>query len=69
MVIQVEISPLLTLNTLTRAIGDFLAGLGVQSHPNRKATRRVFSNYLDARNGLTTGQRLTASRHSLRKAP
>ena len=48
-------SSLLTLNTSDRPIGDFLVGLGVQCHPHRKATRRVFSNYLDAGNGLTTG--------------
>ena len=48
-------SPLLTLNAFDRAIGGFLVGLGVQCHPHRKATRRIFPNYLDAGNSLTSG--------------
>jgi hypothetical protein len=51
----VELSSLLTLNASNRAICDLLIGLGVQCHPHRKATRRVFANYLDAGNGLTPG--------------
>jgi hypothetical protein len=47
-------SPLLTLNAFDRAIGGFLVGLGVQCHPHRKATRRIFSNYLDAGNDVLT---------------
>jgi hypothetical protein len=34
---------------------DLLICLSVQCHPHRKATRRVFTNYLDAANGLTPG--------------
>jgi hypothetical protein len=50
-----KLPSLLTLNASNRAICDLLIGLGVQCHPHRKATRRVFTNYLDARNGLTPG--------------
>jgi hypothetical protein len=50
-----KLSSLLTLNAPNRAICDLLIGLGVQRHPHRKATRRVFTNYLDAGNGLTPG--------------
>jgi hypothetical protein len=45
----------LTANAANRAIGYFMVGFPVQCHPHRKATRRVFTNYLDACNGLTPG--------------
>jgi hypothetical protein len=43
LVIQMEMSSLLTLNAIDRAIGDFLVGLPVQRRPDRKTARCVIS--------------------------
>jgi len=47
-----EMSSLLTLNAIDRAIGGFLVGSPVQCHPNRKASA-IISNNLDSGDGLT----------------
>jgi len=49
-----EMSSLFTLNELDRTIGDFLVGLAVQRHPDRKTARGAFSNDLNAGNGVTS---------------
>jgi len=49
-----EMSALFTLNELDRSIGDFRVGLAVQRHPDRKTARGVFSNDLNAGNGVTS---------------
>jgi hypothetical protein len=43
-----EMSSLLALDANDRAIGDFLVGLPVQRHPDRKTDRCVTSNNLNA---------------------
>ena len=48
-------SPFLTLNAFDRPVGGLLVGLAIQCHTHRKATRRIFSDYLDAGNSLTSG--------------
>ena len=50
--IQMEMSSILTLDAIDRAIGDFLVGLPVQRPPDRKLARCVFSNNLNAANRL-----------------
>jgi len=50
-----EMSPLLTLNAIDRAIGGFLVGLPVQRHPDQKTPWCVISNNLNATNGLAPG--------------
>ena len=50
-----EMSSLLALDANDRAIGDFLVGLLVQRHPDRKTDRCVTSNNLNATNGLAPG--------------
>ena len=52
LVIQMEMSSLLTLDAIDRAIGDFLVGLPVQCPPDRKTARCVISNNLNAANRL-----------------
>jgi hypothetical protein len=52
LVIQMEMSSLLTLDAIDRAIGDFLVGLSVQRHPDRKTARCFIPNYVNAANGL-----------------
>jgi hypothetical protein len=52
---QVKMPSLLALNADHRAIGDFLVGLPVQRHPDRKADRRIISNDLNAANGFAPG--------------
>jgi hypothetical protein len=52
LIIQMEMSSLLTLHAIDRAIGDFLVGLPVQRPPDRKPARCVFSNNLNAANRL-----------------
>jgi hypothetical protein len=47
-----ELPSLLTLDAIDRAIGDFLVGLAVQRHPDRKAAGCFISNDLNAANGL-----------------
>jgi hypothetical protein len=39
LIIQMEMSSLLTLDAIDRAIGDFLVGLPVQRTPDRKPAR------------------------------
>src|SRR5258705_8739570 len=51
---QMEMSALFTLNELDPTIGDFRVGLAVQRHPDRKTGRGVFSNDLNAGNGVTS---------------
>ena len=55
LVIQMEMSSLLALDANDRAIGDFLVGLPVQRHPDRKTDPCVTSNNLNATNGLAPG--------------
>jgi hypothetical protein len=50
-----EMSSLLALDANDRAIGDFLVGLPVDRHPDRKTDRCVTSNNLNATNGLAPG--------------
>jgi hypothetical protein len=50
-----EMSPLLVLDANDRAIGDFLVGLPVQRHSDRKTDPCVTSNNLNATNGLAPG--------------
>src|SRR5216117_2220664 len=52
LIIQMEMSSLLTLDAIDRAIGDFLVGLPVQRPPDRKPARCVISNNLNAANRL-----------------
>ena len=52
LIIQMEMSSLLTLDAIDRAVGDFLVGLPVQRPPDRKLARCVFSNNLNAANRL-----------------
>jgi hypothetical protein len=47
-----ELPSLLTLDAIDRAIGDFLVGLAIQRHPDRKAAGCFISNDLNAANGL-----------------
>ena len=49
---QMEMSSLLALNVDDRAICDFLVGLPVQRHPDRKVARLIASNDLNAAHGL-----------------
>jgi hypothetical protein len=55
LIIQIEMSSLLTPDAIDRAIGDFLVGLPVQRPPDRKTARCVISNNLNATNGLAPG--------------
>ena len=55
LVSQMEMSSLLALNVDERAICDFLVGLPVQRHPDRKVARLIASNDLDATHGLAPG--------------
>jgi len=48
-------SSLLALNVDERAVCDFLVGLPVQRHPDRKVARLIASNDLDATHGLAPG--------------
>src|SRR4029077_2628255 len=50
-----EMSSLLALNVDERAICDFLVGLPVQRHPDRKVARLIASNDLNASHGLAPG--------------
>ena len=52
---QMEMSPLLALNAIDRAIGDLRVGLAVQRHPDRKAARRIGPDDLNGANGLAPG--------------
>src|SRR4030088_272730 len=52
LIIQIEMSSLLTPDAIDRAIGDFLVGLPVQRPPDRKTARCVISNDLNAANRL-----------------
>src|SRR5258706_13973590 len=52
LIIQMEMSSLLTLDAIDRAIGDFLVGLPVQRPPDRKPARCVISNNLNAADRL-----------------
>ena len=45
-------SSLLAVDAINRAIGDFLVGLSVQRHANRKAGRGIISDDLNAGNRL-----------------
>jgi hypothetical protein len=47
-----EMPPFLTLDAIDRAIGNFLVGLSVQCHADRKAARCSMPNDLNAGNGL-----------------
>src|SRR5260370_1939582 len=47
-----EMSSLLTLDAIDRAIGDFLVGLPVQRPADRKTARCVISNDLNGANRL-----------------
>jgi len=49
---QVKMSSLLAVDAINRAIGDFLVGLSVQRHANRKAGRGVISDDWNAGNRL-----------------
>ena len=56
LVVQMEMSSLLTLDAIDRAIGDFLVGLPVQRHPDGEAARPIASsNDLNAAHGLAPG--------------
>jgi hypothetical protein len=50
-----EMSSLLALDANDRAIGDFLVGLPVDRHPDRKTDRCVTSINLNATNGFAPG--------------
>jgi hypothetical protein len=47
-----EMPPLLALDAIDRAIGNFLVGLSVQRHADGKAAWRSLPNDLEAGNGL-----------------
>jgi hypothetical protein len=50
-----EMSSLLALHAIDRAIGDFLVGLSVQRHPDRKtAARYLISNDVNSAYGLAS---------------
>jgi hypothetical protein len=49
-----EMPPLLALDAIDRAIGNFLVGLSVQRHADGKAARCSLPNDLDAGNGLAS---------------
>ena len=49
-----EMSSLLALDAIDRAIGDFLVGLAVQRYPDRKTARFLIPNNLDAAHGLAS---------------
>jgi hypothetical protein len=55
LIIQMEMSSLLTLDAIDRAIGDFLVGPSVQRPPDRKSARCVISDNLNDANGLAPG--------------
>jgi hypothetical protein len=55
LVIQMEISSLLALDAIDRAIGDLLVHRPVQRHSDRKTARCGISNNLNAANGLAPG--------------
>jgi len=52
LVIQMEMSSLLTLDAIDGPIGDFLVGLPVQRPADRKTARCVISNDLNGANRL-----------------
>ena len=52
LVIQMEMSSLLTLDAIDRPIGDLLVGLPVQRPADRKTARCVISNDLNGANRL-----------------
>jgi hypothetical protein len=49
-----EMSSLLALHAIDRAIGDFLVGLSVQRHPDRKTARYLISNDVNSAYGLAS---------------
>jgi hypothetical protein len=50
-----EMSPLLALDAIDRAIGDLLVGRSIQRHPDLKAARRIDPDNLNGGNGLAPG--------------
>jgi hypothetical protein len=50
---QVKLPSLPALNADDRAISNFLVGLPLKGHPDRKTTRPVVSNDLNAADGFT----------------